>query len=72
MFQLLDWSCNILLKGGKEGEGLVGEIVEVCFDGLVNIVIVVVNLVFEFFSLGVMCIEVCCNIYLYFFWQLDG
>lgn len=70
--QLSDWSCNILLKGGKEGEGLAGETAEACFDGLVNIVTAAVNSAFELSSLGAMCTEVCRNIYLYLLRQLDG
>jgi activating signal cointegrator complex subunit 2 len=70
--QLSDWSCNILQKGGKEGEGLAGETAEACFDGLVNIVAAAVNSAFELSSLSAMCSEVCRNIYLYLLRQLDG
>lgn len=70
--QLSDWSCNILLKGGKEGEGLAEETAEACFDGLVNIVTAAVNSAFELSNLSAMCTEVCRNIYLYLLRQLDG
>uniref|UniRef100_A0A7I4CL76 RRM domain-containing protein n=1 Tax=Physcomitrium patens TaxID=3218 RepID=A0A7I4CL76_PHYPA len=70
--QLSDWSSSILLKGGKEGEGLAGETAEACFDGLVNIVTAAVNSAFELSSLSAMCSEVCRNIYLYLLRQLDG
>ena len=70
--QLSDWSCNILQKGGKEGEGLAGETAEACFDGLVNIVNAALNSAYELSSLSAMCSEVCRNIYLYLLRQLDG
>lgn len=70
--QLSDWSCNIILKGGKEGEGLAGETARACFGGLVNIVSAAVTAAFELSSLGAMCLDVCRNIYLYLLRQLDG
>lgn len=70
--QLSDWSCGLIRKGGKEGEGLAGETAEACFHGLVNIAAAAVTAAFELSSLSAMCTEVCRNIYMYLLRQLDG
>ena len=70
--QLSDWSCGLIRKGGKEGEGLAGETAEACFYGLVNIAAAAVTAAFELSSLSAMCTEVCRNIYMYLLRQLDG
>lgn len=70
--QLSDWSCGILRKGGKEGEGLAGETAEACFYGLVTIATAAATSAFELSSLSATCTEVCRNIYLYLLRQLDG